>query len=327
MSHTFHTGVTFQKMPRPLYVVTTVFNPRRFASRIRLYKNFAKWVKDSGCTLITAEVAYGERPFEVTQADNPLHLQLRTNADLWHKERSLNLAIQHLTQRIDPNWGYVCYLDCDVKIMRDDWAEETIHLLQHYAILQMFGEIQTMDPDHHTLYGGRSIARNFQENGTISSTKRNRGGSGGALTGWPGLGWAFRRKEFDQIGGLLDTCVTGSGDTYMAGCYMGLSQLGVPKGSSAGLIRSVEHYGKLCDKYVRKNVSFLPSLLVHYWHGKAKQRGYGQRAASITAHQFDPYTDLIVESNGMYRWNDDKWVLETEIRRSMEERNEDSTDV
>lgn len=325
MSHTFHTSEhTFQKMPKPLYVVTTVFNPRRFMSRIRLYKNFAKWVVDSGCQLVTAEIAYGERPFEVTQTGNPFHLQLRTNADLWHKERSLNLAIQHLTQRIDPNWGYVAYLDCDVKIMRDDWAEETVHLLQHYAILQMFGEIQTLDPHHHTQYGGRSIARNFAETGNIRSGQN---GSGGGFNGWPGLGWGYRRKEFDEIGGLLDTCVTGSGDTYMAGCYLGIPGLGIPRGSSPGLVRSVTEHYRRCERYIRKNVSFLPSLLVHYWHGKAKDRGYIKRESAVAQHQFDPYTDLIVESNGLFRWTEEKFDLQREIRSSMEGRNEDSSDV
>lgn len=307
----------------PLYVVTTVFNPRRFKTRTRLYHNFAKWVKDSGAKLITAEVAFGDRPHEVTEAGNPCHLQLRTSSDLWHKERSLNLAVWKLSQ-LHPDWKHMCYLDADVKIMRDDWVHETVQRLQHYAILQMFGEISTFDPEHHVLYGGRSIARNFHESGTTGPTLPKTGQSG---RGWPGLGWAYRRKEFDQIGGLLDVCVTGSGDTHMAGCYMGMPMLGMKEGASEGFKRAVSRYHELCERYVRRNVSFLPGLLVHYWHGKAKDRGYDKRNRAIVSHAFDPHEDLVIDSQGMYRWAEHKWELEREIRRSMEERNEDSIDV
>lgn len=301
-----------------LYVVTTIFNPRRFKSRVNLYNNFAKWVKDSGATLITVEVAYGDRPHELTRKDDPHHLQFRTNSDLWHKERTLNLGIWYLSQ-IKPDWKYVCYLDADVKIMRDDWVQETVHRLQHYAILQMFGQIQTLDPNFHTLYGGRSIARNFHDTGsTISGDK---------YSGWPGLGWAFRRDEFDKIGGLLDICVTGSGDTHIAGCYMGFPNLGLRSGASEGFKKAIDQYFDRCEKYVRRNVSYLPGLLVHYWHGKAKDRGYDKRNNAIVNYSFDPYTDLVVDSQGLYRWSDHKWDLEQAIRRSMEERNEDSIDV
>ena len=56
---------------QPLYVVTTVFNPRRFASRHRLYANFAAWLAQQGVRLLTVEVAFGDRPFAVTTAADP----------------------------------------------------------------------------------------------------------------------------------------------------------------------------------------------------------------------------------------------------------------
>jgi hypothetical protein len=52
----------------PLYVVTSVFNPLRYQSRIRLYRDFEKYVRDSGAILYTAEVAFGGREFTVTEA-------------------------------------------------------------------------------------------------------------------------------------------------------------------------------------------------------------------------------------------------------------------
>lgn len=306
----------------PLYVLTTVFNPRRFKSRVNLYKNFSRWVRNHDVKLLTVEVAYGDRPFEVTDSTNPWHLQLRTNADLWHKEKSLNLGIQRLSQ-LASDWQYMAYMDCDIKVMRDDWHTEIPHLLQHYAILQVFGQIQTLGPNHHTLYGGRSICRNFYDTGQFT----NPGANYTNFNGWPGLGWAYRRPELEKIGGLLDTCVTGSGDTHMAGCYLGNWKHGMPNEASPGFKRSVQKYGELCDQYVKQNVSYLPGLLVHYWHGEARNRGYDKRRDSILKHQFDPYEDLMQDCQGLYQWKGNKIELEREIRRSMEQRNEDSIDL
>lgn len=307
----------------PLFVVTCVYNPRRFQSRIKLYNDFSKFVKDSGCKMVTVEIAFGERPFTVTSSDNPYHLQLRTSTEIWHKERSINLGVQHLT-KLHPSWKYFCYLDCDVKIMRDGWPEETVHLLQHYAILQMFGEIQTLDPQHHILYGGRSIARNFHEKGHLREGPTD---SPYGFFGWPGLGWGYRRPEFEKIGGLFDVAVTGSGDTHMAGCYLGTPLLGIKPGMTSQFQGHLHRYWKLCEKYVRKNVSYVPGLLIHYWHGKAKERGYDKRNEAIVQHLFDPIEDLVVDAQGLYTWAAHKWDLERAIRRSMEARNEDSIDV
>ena len=64
----------------PLYVVTTVFNATRYRSRWRLYEDFAKHVAEAGAILITVEIAFGERDFAVTQADDPRDVQLRTDS-------------------------------------------------------------------------------------------------------------------------------------------------------------------------------------------------------------------------------------------------------
>ena len=73
-----------------LYGITVIFNPHGFKSRINLYKDFAPYVEWCGVKLLTVEIAFSDRDFEVTDADNPWHLQLRTNDVLWHKERALN---------------------------------------------------------------------------------------------------------------------------------------------------------------------------------------------------------------------------------------------
>jgi hypothetical protein len=311
---------------QPLYVLTSVFNPRRFASRYRLYRQFAAWVRGQGLQLLTAEVAFGDRPFQVTEEGNPWHLQLRSSQDMWHKERSLNLAVNRLCQLV-PKWEYFCYLDADVKLLRDDWAEETVHLLQHYAILQPFGELATLDPKGHPYMRGQSIARRYHEAGhyPVRAAKKATGYTG--TDGWPGLGWAYRRAEFEAIGGLYDVAVASSGDMHMAGCYLGKWDLGMHPGYTDAFRRSVQDYAELCDKHVRGNVSYTPGMLVHYWHGKGKDRGHASRKQAIIECQFDPHRDLIIDAQGLHRWRGTNPRLERLIRRSMEARNEDSIDM
>jgi len=70
-----------------LYVVACVFNPRRFESRVRLFHEFENYVAASGAKLFVVEAAFGDRRHEVTSPTNPMHLQVRTNVELWHKER------------------------------------------------------------------------------------------------------------------------------------------------------------------------------------------------------------------------------------------------
>src|SRR5450756_2436621 len=96
-----------------LHVVTSLFNPRRFRSRARLYRDFENYVKQSGAVLHTVEMAFGDRSFEVTQPATADQLQFRTHSELWHKERLLNLLIAQVAQQ-QPDAKYFAWIDADV---------------------------------------------------------------------------------------------------------------------------------------------------------------------------------------------------------------------
>src|SRR5580658_7171736 len=64
--------------PDKLYVVTCLENPLRWRSRYWNYWAFQRMVEQAGAILITVECATGDREFEITKCDNPLHVQLRT---------------------------------------------------------------------------------------------------------------------------------------------------------------------------------------------------------------------------------------------------------
>lgn len=94
------------KLRRQLAFVTALSNPARYETRYKLYRKFAKHIEQGlGQRLVTVECQLGDRPFEVTQKDNPDHIQVRSNSELWHKENMLNIAMSRLPTSVK----YICW--------------------------------------------------------------------------------------------------------------------------------------------------------------------------------------------------------------------------
>src|ERR1051326_7805404 len=106
----------------PLYVVTCISNPIRYRTRYHLYRQFEKYIANSGAILYTIEQSFGKRDFEVTDPDNPHHIRVTTSHELWYKECLLNLAMHKLPQ----DWEYVAWIDADISFAREDWVYETL---------------------------------------------------------------------------------------------------------------------------------------------------------------------------------------------------------
>lgn len=149
IDHESHVRPGIHPFPDRLYVVTTVFNPLRFRNRYWNYFSFQNMVEKSGAILYTAEIAFGDRHFEITDSSNPRHLQLRArdNMEIWLKENSLNLLIN----RLPPEARYIAWLDSDISFVRTDWAQETLHELQRYDFLQLFSHAQDIGPNYEPL--------------------------------------------------------------------------------------------------------------------------------------------------------------------------------
>ena len=91
-------------------------------------------MEELGVQLIVVEQAFGRRPFVITERDNPFHVQLRTDQELWHKENMINIGIQHLCQ-IDPDWKYIAWIDGDIRFQRSDIILETAQQRVYVPVL------------------------------------------------------------------------------------------------------------------------------------------------------------------------------------------------
>ena len=86
--------------------VTAISNPARFRRRYELYNKFAHHIRNElKQRLVTVECQLGDRPFFITSATDPHHVQVRSKSELWHKENLLNLAIS----RLPPEVEYICW--------------------------------------------------------------------------------------------------------------------------------------------------------------------------------------------------------------------------
>jgi hypothetical protein len=142
----------------PLYVITAIQNPARTRVRYELYRAFEKHMADSGAILYTVELALRDRHFEVTDPVNPCHLQLRSPHQMWHKENLLNI----LMRRLPEDWEYVAWIDADIVFQRPDWAVETVHLLQHYKIIQLFSHAIDLGPRFEPIKTFQSFMSSFR---------------------------------------------------------------------------------------------------------------------------------------------------------------------
>jgi len=318
----------------PLYVVTCISNPKRYRSRYDLYRRFEKYVKDSGAILITIEQAFGEREFEITDSSNPHHVQIVSASEIWHKENMINIAIS----RLPNDWKYVAWIDADVEFVRQDWVYETIHLLQHYDIIQMFSQAADLDPRFQILNGVREgiIAAWIKEDhGPVVKITH---GKDGSYSGWghgagnrhPGYAWAARRDALNKLGGLIDWGVVGSADWHMASALVGQLDASI----SQAIKNACPMYFKFCKdwqdraiNHIRYNVGYMDGLIVHYWHGKKADRRYGDRWRILVENQFDPTFDLKKDWHGQWQLTDRNHRLRDDLRAYLSGRNEDSIDL
>lgn len=321
----------FQRPDRihsPLYVILMVSNPIRFRVRWKLTEDILhQLVTCLGGEEHTriVEVAYGERDFALTDPNNPHHLQIRTDSEIWHKENAQNL----LVQRLPLDWRYVAFVDADVTFARPDILNETLHQLQHYPIVQMWSEAQDLDSHHQMVQTHRGFAYSWTHGLPFTKDCGYYGDSGTkAIHYHPGYAWAFRREAFDALGGLLDHCILGSADAHMAWSLIGKADLTIKHELSDRYKYLVLQWQERAEKFIKRNIGYVPGLLLHYWHGPKKSRRYMDRWKILTETGFDPDLDLKKDWQGLWQLTDRSPDLRNKMKAYFRQREEDmpSTD-
>lgn len=300
------------------FVITVVSNPVRYESRYDLYIKFKEMCESAGVTLITVEQAFGERPFEVTEANNPCHVQVRSVDELWIKESLINLGINYALQ-IRPSLKYIAWVDADVSPMGPprDWFLETWHQLQHYEIVQMFEWAQDLTPSYNPLGKAHlSFMSAYVKSGCqppksggmweIDSYERQ---------GHPGYCWAANVSALTKLGLLIDIAVLGAGDRHMALGLVGEMEQSIQPGLHPNYAKLLMEWQERSNRHIKRDVGFVPGSIVHHYHGKKINRKYHDRWRILTENQFDPVKDLKRDAQGV-------WILESETERQLKLRDQ-----
>ena len=314
------------------YIIAVCSNPIRFQRRWTLFKEFELHMADVGGNLLIVEQAFGRREFQLTERDHPMHLQVRTEDELWHKENMVNIGIQYLCQ-IDPDWEYVAWIDGDVHFHRRDIITETAHQLQHYDFVQMFSNAIDLGPNNETLQIHKGFMHQYHQNFNYPPQGSGRGGyyADGKHDFWhPGYAWAARRSAIEACP-LLDRAILGAGDHHMALALIGEAHRSMPAKLSKGYRNYIMNWQDMAVHALRKNVGYVPGTITHHWHGKKKDRKYVERWDVLINNGYDPYVDVMEDAQGLLRLNrhhGDRYIrLRDDIRRYFRGRNEDSIDL
>jgi hypothetical protein len=344
IDHVSHARPGIKPFPDRLYVVTAISNPCRYRSRYKLYRAFEKHCADGGAILYTVEMAFGGRPFEVTNACNPRHVQVHGNHELWHKENLLNIGIA----RLPAEAKYVAWIDADIEFARPDWAQETLHQLQHFDVVQMFSQSIDLGPDHQPLDSAiswtQSMVRGLSFRGAKPSQLRDgsalavkRGSGALKLSGYvrgawhSGLAWAARRSALDAVGGLIDFAILGSADRNMAAGLYGFMEDTIDPTFSREYRQWLLDWQGRAERNLRRNVGQVAGTVLHYWHGPKTGRKYTERWKILSQYQFNPRTDIKRDAQGLWQLEDHRDSrsigLRDALRDYFRQRNEDSNEL
>ncbi len=317
------------------FVVLVISNTARFRRRAHLFDKIAKKVAHSGVDHVLVELAFGDRGFHCTNSVQLNHLRLRTIEEFWHKENLINLGVSH-GQRLWPSKKKVLWMDADTEPIGMDmrsWFDEIWHELQHYKFVQAWQYLQHLDHDLQPLghrNHGHSMNPSFMYNYVTFGNPYPKPEKGYPRQwGSPGLAWAANLDAWNEIGGLGDVGITGGGDWYLA--HMLISDLPFPqmKGYTQDYLDYWRHRQELCERWIKRDVGFVKTFMLHFFHGKIQDRGYDWRERILRDGHFKPSRDLKRDHQGL-------WQLEThtceqiwmrdQLRRYSRSRNEDSID-
>lgn len=330
------------------WVIVVISNSVRFRRRYELYWKFKAMCEAAGFgdRMITVELALSNRSHIITQPGNPRHVQLRSIEELWHKENMVNIGVQQ-ARRLDPRIREVAWIDADCfpMTMRPyDWFAETWHQLQHFQVVQMWEHLINFGPQNQPISAPQlSFMATYHRMGCTVPEGHNRSVSneqnyeatvkGGLYLGRPGLAWAANIDALDAIGGLPDFCILGSGDWHLAHALIGAMDDGSYTAETKLLSRYAEELLEIqtkCERWIKRDVGFVPMTVGHEFHGNKVDRGYPTRWKILTENGYDPRRDIKYDHQGLLQletYEPRQIRLRDGCRGYFRARNEDSIDL
>lgn len=320
-------GANRSRLKEPVWAITSYFDPTGRKRRLKNYREFRRRLQ---VPLVAVELSF-DGPFDLTPDDAEILIQVRGGSILWQKERLLNLALQALPSSCDT----VAWLDCDTVLTRSDWASELRRLLHKCAIVQLFERMYHVPPDRDIppdykadataarrvpsfqgesfqgvaclLAKGNLPAETFRIAGLSQLYKYN-----------PGMAWGAKRATLESIG-FYDAAILGTGDKAMFSAACGYAT-DYAAGRYLGPLAKT-HYLEWAERFyqaARRQIGYIEGELLHLWHGDLVNRRYSNRHALFAKFEFDPYTDIALNEEGVWHWSSEKAEMHEYVRAHFE---------
>jgi len=274
----------FKRRNEFLYVVLPYFNFCGFKRRRQLFVEFIKKIeKIPGIRMVVAE-NIGPAPLPTLNVY--LHHKVNSPSVLWLKENLVNIAVGHLPS----DWKYVAWIDADITFLNENWVKDTIRELDIYDVVQLFRTCVNLGPQGEAIKIDKSFGYMHRDSNT-PYLKTDKYGF------WhPGYGWACNRKAWNQMNGLLDWAILGSGDRHMAMSFIGKALDSAPGNIHKNYKNMLVEFQKKCENL---EVSYIDGTILHHWHGKFEDRKYRERWEILTKNKFDPIDDIEMSDDGI----------------------------
>jgi len=114
----------------------------------------------------------------------------------------------------------------------------------------------------------------------------------------------MRRDAWDALGGLIDYCILGACDWYMAYALIGQLDRVLRKDYHPRFRARMKEWEARAEKYIKRNLGVVPGLCLHYWHGPKKDRKYNTRDEILVETNYNPDVDLKRDWQGLYQLTD-----------------------
>lgn len=285
------------------------------------------------------------------------YIGLHTKDELWAKENLLNIGAQNLPY----DWQQLCTVDGDVEFSRPNFIGETIHKLQHYSVVQMFSQARDLGPNyemlpedyphadglgfvhawqsgaleevkhrHHRHHHGRHHHHHHHDPPPYDDDAKSYSSLQQPRV-WPGLAWAYTRKAWDDLGGLIDFAIWGGADFHMSWALAERPEKMMRDDLHSNYRQMCMEWFHRCQRHIRKNVGVVEGAVFHQWHGRKSARGYSSKHALLAQIGFDPLHHLKRDAAGIFQLHDDGSDAYVKLRDTLRtiavERDEDSNDT
>ena len=276
---------------------------REFAARMQSARSIALYV---------VELAYGDQPFEVTDASNPAHLQLRGTDVMWHKENMINLG----TRLLPADWKAMAWIDADIEFENVFWAEQALCILNGYKdVVQLFSHCLDMDIHENTMAVYNSAGYQYETHGHINGKN--------ADYPHPGYAWAITRQAYETMGGLFEVNIIGSSDTVMLQAIMGTAERLVSPKAHPEYLQTIRDLQMKCSGL---KFGYVPGVIRHYFHGSKKNRKYAERAQILLDYNYSP-KDVARNDDGVLCFQQVNPAFQKAMLQYFFDRNEDDGDT